>query len=96
MLVIEDADHCYETTIKVLKFFHPYLNKGEYIVIEDGIIYDLGIAQKYNGGPRRALQEFLSEYNHEYEIDSKYCDFFGHNFTWCTNGFLRKLSGFSK
>lgn len=40
-LVIEDADHAYETSSAVLRFFHPWLQPGEYIVIEDGIISDL-------------------------------------------------------
>lgn len=91
-LVIEDADHFYETTIHVLDFFHPYLREGEYIVVEDGIISDLGENILYNGGPHRALKEFLSTQEGEYEIDGKYCDFFGHNLTWCTNGFLKKLT----
>ncbi len=91
LLVIEDADHFYETTIRVLEFFHPYLREGEYIVVEDGIIADLGESELYNGGPLKALEEFLSDFEGVYEIDSNYCDFFGHNLTWCTNGFLKKV-----
>jgi cephalosporin hydroxylase len=91
-LVIEDADHEYETSIEVLKFFHPWLQPGEYIVVEDGIISDLSQVPDCNSGPHRALKEFLPAHPEEYEIDSAYCDFFGYNVTWCTNGWLRKTT----
>ena len=91
LLVIEDADHSYETSKHVLEFFHPYLKLEEYIVIEDGIISDLVQDASYNIGPHKALKEFLSEHEDEYEIDSSYCDYFGYNMTWCTNGFLKKV-----
>ena len=91
LLVIEDADHTYETSKHVLEFFHPYLQREEYIVIEDGIISDLEQDASYNNGPHKALKKFLSEHKDEYEIDSNYCDYFGYNMTWCTNGFLKKI-----
>jgi glycosyltransferase involved in cell wall biosynthesis len=92
LLVIEDADHAYETSKYVLDFFHQYLIAGEYIVIEDGIISDLTQDASYSSGPHRALKEFLVTHKNEYEADGNYCDFFGYNITWCTNGFLKKLT----
>jgi len=91
LLVIEDADHAYETSKHILNFFHPYLKQEEYIIIEDGIISDLTQDSSYNSGPHKALKEFLSEHKEEYEIDSSYCDYFGYNITWCTNGFVKKI-----
>ncbi len=96
LLVIEDADHAYQTSKCILDFFHPYLHQGEYIVIEDGIISDLIQDTSYNNGPHRALKEFLSKHASEYEIDGSYCDYFGYNLTWCTNGFLKKIADFSR
>ncbi len=90
-LVIEDADHAYETSIAVLKFFDPRLHSGEYVIVEDGIISDLTEDAAANSGPHRALKEFLAAHPGGYEIDAGYCDFFGYNLTWCTNGWLRKL-----
>lgn len=90
-LVIEDADHAYETSIAVLKFFDPLLLAGEFIIVEDGIISDLTADAAANSGPHRALKEFLAAHSGSYEIDARYCDFFGYNLTWCTNGWLRKL-----
>ncbi|MFQ3680392.1 MAG: CmcI family methyltransferase, partial [Pseudanabaenaceae cyanobacterium] len=91
LLVIEDGAHFYETSKAVLDFFHPHLQPGEYIVIEDGIVDDLGETQAYRGGPNRAIQEFLAEWQEFYEIDTAFSDFFGHNVTWNTNGYLRKV-----
>ena len=93
LLVIEDADHAYETSIATLQFFHPLLRNGEYMVVEDGIISDLSEVPDCNSGPHRALKEFLRQYPDDYEIDGNYCDFFGYNVTWCTNGFLKKVTG---
>jgi cephalosporin hydroxylase len=89
-LVIEDADHTYETSSAVLRFFHSYLRGEEYIVIEDGIISDLNQDQTTNSGPHRAIKEFIAANPGEYDSDSRYSDFFGYNFTWGTNGFLKK------
>ncbi|MEA5420524.1 CmcI family methyltransferase [Spirulina sp. CCNP1310] len=91
LLVIEDADHVYETSYAVLNFFDQYLEPEEYIVIEDGIISDLVADPSYNSGPHRALKQFLKENDH-YEIDHHFCDFFGYNLTWCSNGFLKKVA----
>ncbi|WP_204106190.1 MULTISPECIES: CmcI family methyltransferase [Spirulina sp. CCY15215] len=90
LLVIEDANHSYKLSIAVLNFFDPYLQSHEYIVIEDGIISDLQQDSSFRSGPHRALKDFLSRRGDDYAIDSEYCDWFGYNVTWCTNGFLRK------
>lgn len=92
LLVIEDADHSYQTSKHVLEFFHPVLNKDEYIVIEDGIISDLSNDATFNSGPHRALKEFLAAHPQEYHIDEEYCDYFGYNLTWNTNGYLKRLT----
>jgi cephalosporin hydroxylase len=81
LLVVEDADHSYETTSAVLKFFHPHLRRGEYIVVEDGIT---------SPGVRQALIEFFQLHGNDYAVDPEYCDYFGYNATWCMNGFLRR------
>jgi cephalosporin hydroxylase/SAM-dependent methyltransferase len=91
-LVIEDAAHTYEISKAVLDFFHPYLENGEYIVIEDGIISDIVKDPSYSSGPHQALKAFLAEHKGEYEIDGDYCDFFSYNATWGTNGFLKKIN----
>jgi cephalosporin hydroxylase len=91
-LVVEDADHEYATSIAVLRFFDSHLRVGEYIVVEDGIGSDLAEDPECNSGPHRALKEFLRDRSNDYVIDSEYCDFFGHNVTWATNGYLRRTA----
>jgi cephalosporin hydroxylase len=92
-LVIEDADHAYETTIAVLVYLHPFLKAGDYIVIEDGIISDLHPESypEYSSGPHRALREFIPRHESDYLIDPQYCDFFGYNATWNSNGYLKRV-----
>ncbi len=91
-LVVEDVDHMYETTLSVLRFFGPLQRRGEYMVVEDGIVNDLdpGTYGFHENGPNRAIFKFLEENEHAYAIDTEYCDHFGHNFTYATNGYLRK------
>jgi cephalosporin hydroxylase len=59
-------------------------------VVEDGIISDLSQLPDGDSGPHRAIRDFLTSHGDEYEIDGEYCDFFGYNMTWSSNGFLRK------
>jgi cephalosporin hydroxylase len=90
LLVIEDADHHHITTLNVLKFMDRHLRSGEYIVIEDGICDSLGLTRGFEGGPNRAIAEFMAENADRYQIDRFYCDYFGHNVTWNTNGYLQR------
>ncbi len=90
ILVVEDGPHTFEGSLAALRFFDDYLEPGDYIVVEDGILKDLRYRALKNG-PNRAVDTFLGERGHEYEIDRRYCDFFGRNATWNTNGYIRRL-----
>ncbi|HVY88228.1 MAG TPA: CmcI family methyltransferase [Hyphomonadaceae bacterium] len=90
LLVIEDGSHDYDQSLASLRFFDPIMKSGEYLVIEDGIIESMQAAERYNGGPSKALDEFLAEAGERYEVDASYCDYFGYNATWNTNGYLRR------
>jgi cephalosporin hydroxylase len=91
LFVVEDGPHTFDGCLAALRFFDPYLKQGEYIVIEDGILKDLNFF-KLKNGPNRAIRTFLSQRGRSYEIDRSYCDFFGHNVTWNTNGYLRRIT----
>jgi cephalosporin hydroxylase len=91
LLVVEDASHLADTTAAVLAFFDPWLRSGEYMVIEDGILSDMRVADDYGGGPLRALDAFLERTDGRYEVDRTLCDYFGTNVTWNVNGYLRRL-----
>ncbi len=91
ILVIEDGSHQYEDTLNALKKFGPFVAKDSYFIVEDGIVTELGMEKKFNGGPQKAIAEFLAE-NKNFIIDRKWCDFFGHNATFNVNGYLKKTS----
>lgn len=88
LLVIEDADHSTESSRAVLDFFAPILAPGEMIIVEDGNVTEL-YPGLYGGGPHQAISEFLAVHP-DFEIDRRYCDWFGENVTHNPDGFLRK------
>jgi cephalosporin hydroxylase len=92
LLVIEDSSHVASTTAAVLDFFDRSLLPGELIVIEDGILSAMRVADSYEGGPLRAIHEFMARTNGRYEIDRSLCDYFGTNVTWNVDGYLRRVS----
>ncbi len=94
-LVIEDNGHTFKACTAVLDFCSHKLLPGEYLVMEDGVIDDLGLygvlpTEKYDGGPNRAIKKFLTENPGIFEIDEFYCDMFGQNATYNPNGYLQK------
>ncbi len=92
LFVVEDGPHTYDGCLAALRFFDPYLHPGEYIVVEDGIVGELGPGyEHFADGPRRAIATFLAEHPGRYEIDVEACDRFGPNVTWNPNGYLRRL-----
>jgi cephalosporin hydroxylase len=92
-LVVEDADHHYETTLAALRFFDRWVAPGDYVVVEDGILSDMRVAADYGGGPARATADFLAQHAHgRYEVDRGYCDYFGRNVTWNVDGWLRLVA----
>lgn len=93
LLIIDDASHEAATCIRIADFIHPFLRRGDYFVIEDGVISDLYPEAYPNAtsGPHLAVRHLLEQYRDAYLIDRFYCDMFGYNATWCTNGFLKRL-----
>ena len=89
LLVIEDAAHTYACTTAVLDFFRDKLAPGDYLVVEDGIVHDLGMKHLADG-PRRATRDFLRR-TKGFEVDRFYCDFFGPNVTWNPDGYLKRV-----
>jgi hypothetical protein len=70
--------------------FKDVVSLNSYYIIEDGSLIELGYGETHNGGPLRVIEEIIKNTD-EYEIDRKWCDFFGKNATFNTNGFLKKL-----
>ncbi len=93
LLVVEDSSHYYQHSMACLKFFHNYLQSGDYIVIEDGIISQLPEQhyKQYKDGPNRAIADFLSQHENSYIIDIQLCDHYGKNITYNPNGYLKRI-----
>jgi cephalosporin hydroxylase len=92
MLVIDDASHQYSHVLALMRFLHPHLRQGDYLIIEDGIVSRLGTDEGYEGGPLRAIREFLATHGDFYMVDRKRCDTFGKNVTWNVEGYLRRMA----
>lgn len=91
ILVIEDGSHMYKDSLEALKKFTPFVSKDSYYIVEDGIITELGLEKEFDGGPQRAIREFLKA-NKDFRIDEAWCNFFGYNTTFNINGYLKKIA----
>jgi cephalosporin hydroxylase len=89
VLVIEDGSHFYKDTLGALRQFAPAVTPGSYMIVEDGILNELGMEQDYGGGPLKAIREYLAETS-DFVVDRRWCDLFGHNATFNVNGYLKK------
>jgi len=90
-LIVEDSAHTPPVSYNVLQFFHRRMEPGDVIVVEDGVLTELGLSERFHGGPTVALQRFLAEHPGDFQIMTDYTDFFGPNVTYAPNGWLRRL-----
>ncbi|MBY5950854.1 cephalosporin hydroxylase family protein [Algoriphagus marincola] len=90
ILVIEDSSHSYRNTFDAINKFAPLVSKNSYLIVEDGIINDLGRAKEFGGGPEKAIREFLNN-NSQFLICDKWINFFGKNATFNTMGYLKRI-----
>lgn len=88
--VTEDSAHSYDGCMSALGFFAEHMQTGDILAIEDGVLEDLGLARKYQGGPNRAIADFLTARPESFQIETGLCDMFGQNATYNPNGYLRK------
>jgi cephalosporin hydroxylase len=90
ILVIEDSSHEYKNTLNSILKFSRYVSLDSYLIVEDGIINDLGREKEFNGGPLKAIKEFLNN-NSNFELCEKWVNFFGENATFNTMGYLKRI-----
>jgi cephalosporin hydroxylase len=67
------------------------MSLGDVLVIEDGVLDELGVSEQHQGGPNRALSEFLSASPSAFRVMYEYCDMFGRNATYNPNAYLAKM-----
>ncbi len=89
-LVIDDSAHTYASTSAILEYFHSFLQPADYLVVEDGVVADLRGPEyrQYEDGPNRAVRDLLLKWSQHYRIATEFCDFYGHNVTYCPNAWL--------
>jgi cephalosporin hydroxylase len=90
-LIVEDSAHLYAVTIAAIRFFADTMRAGDVLVVEDGVIDDLGLADAYDGGPNRAVAEFMAASPRTFRVLQEYCDMFGTNATYNPNGYLMRF-----
>jgi cephalosporin hydroxylase len=90
IMVIDDASHQYCETFDALGKFASLVTVGSYYIVEDGIINELGFKKEFDGGPLRAVNQFINQ-DDRFEIDRRWCDFFGKNATFNVNGYLKRI-----
>lgn len=88
--VIEDSAHSYAGCRAALEVLSRQMRTGDLLVMEDGVLDDLGLSERYDGGPNRAISEYLERCPGMFDIATDLCDMFGRNATYAPNGYLRK------
>jgi cephalosporin hydroxylase len=90
-LAIEDGSHHYQHVLNVMRFVDRFAQGGDRMIVEDGIVTALGIADTFQGGPLRAIHEFMAAASDRWVRDEALNDFYGPNMTWNPDGYLLRL-----
>lgn len=88
--VTEDSAHTHAGCLAALRFLAGVMQAGDMLAMEDGVLDDLGLSERYDGGPNRAIEAFFREDPDAFEIATDLCDMFGQNATYNPNGYMRK------
>lgn len=89
--VTEDSAHSHAGCMAALDVFAARMAPGDILAMEDGVLADLGLSDRYDGGPNRAIADFLAARPESFAVAEDLCDMFGVNATYNPNGYLRKL-----
>ncbi len=92
ILVIDDASHHARHVLNVMEFFHRHSIIGDYLIVEDGVLSLFMDDAPFEGGPLKAIHDFLKRYPSAYEIDRARCDTFGRNVTWNPDGYIKRIA----
>jgi cephalosporin hydroxylase len=90
ILVVDDGSHQYHDVKRALEKFSDIVSVNSYFIVEDGVINELGYSEGYDGGPLRAITEFVNE-TQNFVIEHKWSNFFGENYTFNPMGYLKKI-----
>jgi cephalosporin hydroxylase len=71
-MVVHDGDHNHQAVLMDLKAYSPLVGKGQYFIVEDGIMDKFWPGRgpgSYCDGPLPAIDDFLQS-NHDFVVDS--------------------------
>ena len=97
LAVIED---CHVNTDGIMEFFHKYLKEGDSMVSDDtypllpaklGMHADDPNYELWTIKKLQHVNKFMKQYPKHYAVDSFFCDFYGYNYTWNINGWIRRM-----
>ncbi|MEY4739857.1 MAG: hypothetical protein RLZZ05_1241 [Bacteroidota bacterium] len=91
ILIIEDGSHQFQSTLGALNKLGHLVTKGSYLIVEDGIVDALGQSDDFDGGPVKAIKQYLKN-NTDFLIDDQWINMFGKSATFNTMGYLKKLN----
>lgn len=87
VMVILDSDHSMNHVLREMQMYHPLVNVGSYMIVEDTNANGHPIFQEFGPGPMEALDEFMKT-NHDFVIDESREKFF---LTYNPRGYLKKI-----
>ncbi|ERT06620.1 cephalosporin hydroxylase family protein [Lyngbya aestuarii BL J] len=86
VFAILDSNHEKNHVFQEMLLLRSLLNKGDYLIVEDGNINGHPVLPEWGEGPYEAIEQYVSLYPNDYELDRKREDKFG--FTFAPKGFL--------
>ncbi|MDO8792990.1 MAG: CmcI family methyltransferase [Vicinamibacterales bacterium] len=89
VLVILDSDHSTAHVARELEAYAPFVSPGSWMLVQDGVIDQVGLYAPQRPGPLPAISAFLKRHP-EFRIDRERCDRF--LVTHHPDGWLKRLT----
>jgi cephalosporin hydroxylase len=86
-MIIDDSEHSYAHTLKVLENFSDLVAVGNYFIVEDGICHH-GLDVGPQPGPYEAVEAFVRN-NKSFIVDRDKENF---GITWNPKGYLKRIA----
>jgi len=86
-MVVLDSAHEKEHVLKEIELYNKFVQKGDYLIVEDTDINGHPVRPEFGHGPMEAVETFLKKIE-DFTIDSKREKFM---LTSCPKGFLKRI-----
>jgi cephalosporin hydroxylase len=88
VMVILDSDHSAEHVLRELNIYSQFVNKGNYLIVEDTNVNGHPVLPLYGAGPMEAVEQFL-KHRKDFAVDRQREKYF---MTFNPKGYLRRAS----